>query len=92
MNLYEKWPFYGVPLMTVELNRMKYRVNHKRVRRLRRELGLRTVHPRPKFNTSEPYSEHEKYLYLFRDLPITRPNQVWATDITYTAVRGTGYL
>lgn len=86
MALYEKYPFYGVPRITVELQRMKYKVNHKRVRRLRKELGLRTVYPRPKFNTSEPHPEHEKYPYLLKDLLITRPNQVWATDITYTAV------
>lgn len=86
--IYMECPFYGVPRMTLELNKRGCKVNHKRVRRIHRELGLKTVYPRPKFNTSSPCEEHKKYPYLLRNLPITRPNQVWATDITYTAVAG----
>jgi putative transposase len=88
IQMYEKMPFYGNPRMTVELQNMGYKVNHKHVHRLRKELGLRTVYPRPRFNTSEPHPEHEKFPYLLREVLITRPNQVWATDITYTAVNG----
>ena len=86
--MYEEMPFYGNPRMTEELRRRGYNINHKRVHRLRKELGLKTVYPRPRFNTSEPHPEHVKFPYLLRGLPITRPNQVWATDITYTAVNG----
>lgn len=74
--------------MSLELKHRGYRMNHKRIRRLHKELGLKTVYPRPRFNTSEPHPKHEKYPYLLRNLPVTRPNQVWATDITYTAVDG----
>lgn len=74
--------------MTIELKRRGYRVNHKRVRRLKRELNLRTVYPRPRFNTSEPQKNNKKYPYLLKGLAITHPNQVWATDITYTAAGG----
>ncbi len=81
-------PFYGVPRLTAELKRRGYRVNHKRVRRLQKSLNLRTVYPRPHFNTSEPHPEHEKFPYLLRKCKIERPNQVWSTDITYTAVAG----
>jgi len=88
MNIYENTPFYGVPRLTAELNRRGFKVNHKRVRRLQKSLGLRTVYPRPHFNTSEPHPEHEKFPYLLRKLEIERPNQVWSTDITYTAVDG----
>lgn len=64
MNIYENMPFYGVPRLTAELNRRGYRINHKRVRRLKKSMGLRTVYPRPHFNTSEPHPEHEKFPYL----------------------------
>jgi len=86
--MYYRTPFYGTPRATAELQRMGYRVNHKRIRRLRKELGLQTVYPRPRFNTSEPHPEHEKFPYLLRGMTIDRPNQVWATDLTYTAVAG----
>ena len=51
-------------------------------------MNLQTVYLRPHFNTSEPHPEHEKFPYLLRKCKIERPNQVWSTDITYTAVAG----
>ena len=88
LEIYMETPFYGVPRLTAELKRRGYKVNHKRVRRLQKCLNLRTVYPRPRFNTSEPHPEHEKFPYLLRKCKIERPNQVWSTDITYTAVAG----
>jgi len=56
-----------------------------------RVMGLEALCPRP--NTSRPRKDHEKYPYLLRGLPITRPNQVWASDITYVRMpRGWSYL
>ncbi len=56
-----------------------------------RLMGLRAICPRP--NTSRPIKEHEKYPDLLRGLPITRPNQVWASDITFVRMpRGWCYL
>ena len=88
MNIYLNTPFFGVPRLTAELKRRGYQVNHKRVRRLQKSLGLRTVYPRPRFHTSDPHPEHETFPYLLRKLEIEHPNHVWATDITYTAVSG----
>lgn len=88
LKIYMETPFYGVPRLTAELKRRGHRVNHKRVHRLQKCLNLRTVYPRPHFNTSEPHPEHEKFPYLLRKCKIERPNQVWSTDITYTAVAG----
>lgn len=62
MEIYMETPFYGVPRLTAELKRRGYKENHKRVRRLQKSLNLRTVYPRPRFNTSEPHPEHEMRL------------------------------
>lgn len=79
-------PFYGIERTTMELQKRGYPVNEKQVRRLRREMGLKTIYPHRHFNTSEPHPNHKKYPYLLRGVTIDHPNQVWSTDITYTAV------
>ena len=84
-------PFYGSRNLARELRRKGYRTNRKRVQRLMRLMGLESVAPKP--NTSKPNQEHPVYPYLLRGLPISRPNQVWATDITYIPLaRGSAYL
>ena len=88
MDIFYSTPFYGVPRLTAELKRRGFKINHKRVRRLQKALGLRTIYPRPHFNTSEPHPEHRKFPYLLKGVKIDHPNQVWSTDITYTAVNG----
>jgi putative transposase len=60
---------------------LKEEINIKRVRRLMREMGLEAVYPKP--NLSRANAQHKKYPYLLKGLDITRPNQVWGTDITY---------
>ena len=66
-------------------------VNRKRVRRLMRLMGLKAIYRRPR--TSRPAPGHKIYPYLLRGMKITRPNQVWAADITYIPMaRGFLYL
>ena len=74
-------PYYGSRKMTAWLRREGHIVNRKRVRRLMRQMGLQVIWQKP--NTSKPNPEHKVYPYLLRGLTIDRPNQVWATDITY---------
>ena len=85
-------PFYGARKIAVELKRQKgFPVNRKRVRRLMQRMGIRAVYRRPR--TTKPAPGHKIYPYLLRDLKITRPNQVWAADITYIPMaRGFLYL
>jgi len=56
-------------------------VNTKRVRRLMWLMGLEAVYPKPRISKSCP--EHKVYPYLLKGLRIDRPDQVWASDITY---------
>lgn len=75
-------PFYGTRRMTTYLNMdLGFRVDRKRVQRLYRLMGLSTIYP--KKNLSKPNLSEYKYPYLLNSLGITRPNQVWAADITY---------
>ena len=80
-RIYTAWPFYGYRRITVELGRQGRRVNHKRVLRLMRAMGIASIAPGPQ--TSVPHPWHEKYPYLLRNRPILRPDEVWCTDITY---------
>ena len=84
-------PFYGSRQMTRWLRRQGDMVSRKRVRRLMRLLGVHALYQRPR--TSQPHPAHRIYPYLLRDLPITRPNHVWCTDVTYIPLqRGFLYL
>ena len=74
-------PFLGSRRIMDELRDRGWRINRKRVVRLMQKLLITAVAPRPKL--SLPGSGHTVYPYLLRGLAITRPNQVWAADITY---------
>jgi putative transposase len=82
---YTKTPFYGITKMTEALRRMGRVVNHKRVARLMRLMGLEAIYPEPHLSAAN--KEHRKYPYLLRNLSIVRPDQVWSTDITYIRLR-----
>jgi len=82
---YTAMPFYGIRRMTAWLNRQGYWVNHKRVRRLMRLMGLMAIYPKPK--TSQANRKHKVYPYLLKGLKINKSNQVWATDITYIPMK-----
>jgi putative transposase len=84
-------PFYGSRQMARHLRRQGYCVGRHRVRRLMRLMGIEAIYQKPQ--TSTPHPGHTIYPYLLRNLAITRPNQVWCTDITYIPIkRGFLYL
>jgi len=70
---YIETPFYGIDKMTAWLRRQGYQVNHKRVRRLMRPMGLKAVYPRRKRGLSVPDQEHKIYPYWLKDVQISRP-------------------
>ena len=88
---YTHRPFYGSRRMVMFLRGRGRRVNRKHVQRLMREMGLAGMAPGP--NTSKAHPRHKVYPYLLRGVAVTRPNQVWSTDITYIRLaKGFAYL
>lgn len=88
---YLEHPTYGVLQMQDYLSLMDITVNHKRVRRLLRLMGLMAIYP--KKNLSKlGFAKHIKP-YLLRHLEINCSNQVWEIDITYIPMsKGFMYL
>lgn len=80
-EIFTENPIYGSRRLQVALKREGILVGRRRIRRLMKKLGLWAVTPKP--NTSRPHPEHKTYPYLLRGMIIDRPDQVWATDITY---------
>jgi putative transposase len=77
---YLQTPFFGSRKMAIQLC-----INRKRAQRLMRLMGLEAIYP--KRRTTRPAAGHKIHPYLLRNLAITRPNQVWASDITYIPLR-----
>lgn len=82
---YTRHPFYGVKRMTRWLLGQGYAVNEKRVRRLLRLMGIMAIYSKPRLSGGS--LRQAVYPYLLRGLMITRPDQVWGTDITYIRMR-----
>jgi putative transposase len=74
-------PFYGARKLTAWLKRQGHSVNVKRISRLMNLMGIQAIYQKP--NLSKAAKAHKKYPYLLRNIEIVRPDQVWATDITY---------
>lgn len=73
------------------LRREGHTIGRKRVRTLMTRMGIAAVYRTPR--TSQRHPAHTVYPYLLRHLEITRPNHVWAADITYIPMkRGFVYL
>jgi putative transposase len=90
-ELHTEFPFYGSRQMVRHLMRQGVVANRKRVQRLMRLMGLESCAPGP--HTSKPHPEHKVYPFLLRGMTIDRPNQVWATDVTYLRMhQGFAYL
>jgi len=78
---YLRHPFLGSRRLVLWLKTQGEIVNRKRVQRLMRTMGIEAIYPKPK--TTQRGEGHTIYPYLLREMKIERPDQVWATDITY---------
>ena len=90
-ELHLDYPFAGSRMMRDFLNRAGVSIGRRHVATLMKRMGIEALYRRP--NTSKPAPGHKIYPYLLRGVKVEKPNQVWATDITYIPMaRGFVYL
>ncbi len=80
-ELHLEFPFAGSRMLRDLLVSEGFTVGRLHVATLMKRMGIEALYRKP--NTSKPAPGHQVYPYLLRKLAITRPNQVWAMDITY---------
>jgi putative transposase len=90
-ELHLDYPFAGSRMLRDLLVAEGFKVGRLHVSTLMKRMGIEAIYRKP--NTSKPAPGHQIYPYLLRKLPVTRPNQVWAMDLTYIPMaRGFVYL
>src|SRR5476649_1362191 len=90
-ELHLDFPFAGSRMLRDLLNAEGIKVGRRHVATLMRRMWIEAIYRKP--NTSRLAPGHKIYPYLLRTLPVTRPYQVWAMDITYIPMaRGFVYL
>ena len=90
-ELHLEFPFAGSRMLRGLLAAEGCRIGRRHVKTLMRRMGIEALYRRPR--TTKPEPGHKIYPYLLRGMAITRPNQVWAMDITYIPMaRGFVYL
>lgn len=90
-ELHLEYPFAGSRMLKGLLKAEGHEVGRRHVSTLMKRMAIAALYRRP--NTSKPAPGHKIYPYLLRNLAVTRPNQVWAMDITYVPMaRGFVYL
>jgi len=90
-HLHLDYPFAGSRMLRDLLRQEGYRIGRKHVATLMKRMGVEALYRKPR--TTKPGIGHKIYPYLLRHMAVTRPNQVWAMDITYIPMaRGFVYL
>jgi putative transposase len=90
-ELHMEFPFAGSRMLRDLLRQEGTRIGRLHVATLMKKMAIEAIYRRP--NTTKPAPGHKIYPYLLRKLAIVRPNQVWATDITYIPMaKGFVYL
>ena len=90
-ELHLNFPFAGARMLRDMLKLEGMIVGRKHIGTLMAKMGIGALYR--KRNTSAPHPAHPIYPYLLRNLIVDRPNQAWATDITYIPMkRGFVYL
>ena len=90
-KLHLEAPYFGARKLAVQLRREGHAIGRKHVRTLMRRMGIEALYRKPR--TSIPAREAAIYPYLLENRVIERPNEAWASDITYLPMaRGFLYL
>jgi putative transposase len=90
-QLHLDFPFAGSRMLRDLLTAEGFKIGRQHVTTLMKHMGVEALYRKP--NTSKPAPGHKIYPYLLRNLQVTRPNHVWAMDITYIPMaRGFVYL
>ena len=90
-KLHTEFPFAGSRMLRRLLAFDGSKIGRRHVKTLMQRMGIEALYRRPR--TTKPEPGHKIYPYLLRGMEVTRPNQVWATDITYIPMaRGFVYL
>ena len=90
-RLHLEFPFAGSRMLRGLLAAEGCKIGRRHVKTLMRRMGIEALYRRPR--TTKPEPGHKIYPYLLRGMEVTRPNQVWAMDITYIPMaRGFVYL
>ncbi len=80
-ELHLEAPFYGSRKLAEQLRREGHDVGRRHIRTLMQRMGIEAIYRKPR--TSIPARGAQVYPYLLNGLVIERPNQVWASDISY---------
>jgi putative transposase len=90
-RLHLEYPFAGSRMLQGLLVADGCKIGRRHVKTLMQRMGIEALYRRPR--TTKPEPGHKIYPYLLREMEVTRPNQVWAMDITYIPMaRGFVYL
>src|SRR5271169_2116972 len=84
-RLHLEFPFAGSRMLRGLLAAEGCKIGRRHVKTLMQRMGIEALYRRPR--TTKPEPGHKIYPYLLRGMEITRPNQVWAMDITYSRWR-----
>ena len=90
-ELHLELPFAGSRMLRELLCGEGVEIGRQHVRTLMRRMGITAIYQRP--SSSRRHPAHPVFPYLLRTLTVTRPNHVWAPDLTYIPMaRGFVYL
>jgi len=85
-NISREHPYYGYRRITAQLRRDKVIVNHKKVLKIMKELGIQGRIKRKYMTTTNSKHNNRIYSNLIKNKELTSINQIWCADITYIRI------